>query len=178
MTDYEFLDSVKICHRCRKQKQALGRKFCFDCLEKFREENDKRCDKEREKEYQKRRREIYRQKKEAGVCVRCSKPATHGLYCYECSIKAKKRNIYKAEKRKRARHERGLVPDERRDKGLCLWCGEKAVPGLQCCEKHQKIFKDAGKKAYQANLKNKNNPWINEVEIWKKKNNWKRLENT
>ena len=177
MTEYEFLDSIGICHRCRKQKQAPGRKFCFDCLEKFREENARKYDAEKAKEYQKRRRELYQQKKTEGICIRCSKPATHGMYCYECSIKAKRHSNEMSQKRKRERHERGLVPDIRKEQGLCKWCGEKALPGLQCCEKHQKIFSDAGVKAYEANLRNKNNPWINEVEAWKKRNNWKRSEN-
>lgn len=63
MTDYEFLDTIGICHRCRKQKQAPGKKFCFDCLDKNREECRKRYDPEKAKEYQKRRRELYQQKK-------------------------------------------------------------------------------------------------------------------
>ena len=82
-----------------------------------------------------------------------------------------------AQKRKAERHERILVPDFRKEHGLCKWCGEKALPGLQCCEKHQKIFSDAGVKAHEGNLRNKNNPWINEVQAWKKRNNWKRSEN-
>lgn len=153
MTDYEFLDTIGICHRCRKQKQAPGKKFCFDCLDKNQEECRKRYDPEKAKEYQKRRRELYQQKKKEGICVRCSKPATHGMYCYECSIKAKRHGNEMAQKRKAERHERILVPDFRKEHGLCKWCGEKALPGLQCCEKHQKIFSDAGVKAHEGKFK-------------------------
>lgn len=146
MTDYEWLTKMGLCHKCRKNTVAPGKKFCFDCLEKIHEENVKRYDPEKAKEYQKRRREIYEQKKEAGICVRCSKPATHGIYCYECSIKAKRNRRERAEREKIRRHERGLVPEERRAAGLCLWCGKPAIPGKQCCEMHSQAFREAGKK--------------------------------
>lgn len=63
MTDYEWLTKMGLCHKCRKNKVAPNRKFCFDCLDKIREENSKRYNPEYAKEYQKRRREIYQQKK-------------------------------------------------------------------------------------------------------------------
>ena len=98
------------------------------------------------------------------------------MYCYECSIKAKRNSQKKSEKRKKERHERGLIPDKRKEKGLCIWCGKPAIDGMQCCEEHRKIFSDAGKKGYEANLRNGNNEWVNEVVTWKKKNNWSRSE--
>lgn len=172
-SDYEWLTMMGLCHKCRKEKTAPGKKYCFDCLEKIREVNARRYDPVKAKEYQQRRREIYQEKKAAGICVRCNKPATHGLYCYECRIKTKKNNTEKAIRRRLKRHERGLIPEIRKNSGQCIWCGAPVVPGLSCCEKHQKIFSDSGIKGYEANLINKNNHWINEVEAWKKKNNWK-----
>ena len=127
MTDYEWLTEMGLCHKCRREKAAPNRKFCFDCLEKIREENDKRYNAEYAKEYQKRRREIYHEKKENGICVRCIKPATHGMYCYECYIKQRRRRQERTARAKNERHERGLIPDERKANGLCLWCGENAV---------------------------------------------------
>lgn len=176
MTDLEWLDQMNLCHKCRKERPAPGKKFCFNCLDKIREYNAERYDSQKAKEYQARRRQIYQEKKSAGICIRCNKKATHGLYCYEHSIEAKRRSQKRAQIRKRERHEQGLIPEQRTKDGKCLWCGEDAVPGLQCCEKHRKVFSDAGKKGYETNLRNKNNPWINEVEAWKKKNNWKRSE--
>lgn len=170
ITDYEWLTYMGMCHKCRKQKAAPGRHFCFDCLEKIREENARRYDPEKAVEYQGRRREIYREKKAAGICTRCSRPATHGLYCYECSVKVRRNEIRQAERRKRERHERGLIPKKRRESGLCLWCGEPAMPGFLCCSRHKKIIADAGKKGSEANLRNGNNPWIKEVEAWRKRN--------
>ena len=122
-TDYEWLTEMNLCHMCRKERPAPGRKHCFGCLDKIRARNAKNYDPERERAYRTRRREIYREKKEAGICVRCSRPATHGLYCYEHSIAAKRHNRETADRRKRERHERGLVPEYRREKGLCLRCG-------------------------------------------------------
>lgn len=173
MTDYEWLTSMGLCHRCRNEKVAPEKKYCFGCLDKVREESAVRYDSESAKLYQARRRELYRQKRAAGICVRCSKAATHGMYCYECSIKVKRQEQKKADRRRNERHDRGLVPEIRKQNGRCLWCGSPTEPGIQCCSDHRKIFSDAGKKAYEANLKNGNNSWINEVQAWKKKNNWK-----
>lgn len=164
MTDYEWLTSMGLCHRCRRQKTAQGKKFCFDCLAKIRRENAIRYNPEAAKKYQERRRELYWKKKEAGICVRCSKPATYGLYCHEHSIKEKRRNRMNSERRKWIRREKGLVPDQKKAQGICLWCENKAEPGLCCCSYHRNLFSDAGKKGFEANLRNKNNPWINEVE--------------
>ena len=116
-SDYEWLDRMNLCHRCRKERPAPGRKFCFDCLDKIREENARRYDPGKAREYQARRRELYRQKKTAGICVRCSKPATHGIYCYDHLIAAKRHN------RETARRRCGIVPRqlcEPRARLLCI----------------------------------------------------------
>lgn len=176
-SDYEWLTEMNLCHKCRKQKPAPGKKFCFDCLDVIREDDRRRYDPEKAKQYQKRRREIYREKKANGICVRCSNPATHGIYCYEHNIKQKKRSQERSRIRRIERHERGLIPDERKSEGLCLWCGNPVVDGLLCCEYHKKIFSDAGKKAYETNVQNGNNSWINEVVAWKKRHNWICSEN-
>lgn len=177
MTDKEWISEMGLCHKCRKERVAPGRKHCFDCLERMREDSAARYDSEAAKAYQSRRREIYQQKKVAGICVRCSRPASHGMYCYECSIKVKRHNMATAIRRKNIRHDNGLIPEKRKAEGKCLWCGESVIPGLQCCEVHRRIFYEAGKKAYEANVINGNNVWINEVMAWKKKNGWKISEN-
>lgn len=131
---YAMLDKLNLCHKCEKSRPAPGRKYCFDCLEKIAEYNAEHYDPQKAKEYQPRRREIYRQKKERGICVRCSKPATHGIYCYECSIKAKRKNAATAERRKRERHDRGLIRDRRMKLGQCLRCGKTADSGKYCSD--------------------------------------------
>lgn len=147
MTDYEWLTEMNLCHRCRKEKAAPDRKFCFECLDKIREENRKHYDKQKAKDYQKRRREIYREKKDNGICIRCNKQATHGMYCYEHYLKEHRKSIKRANDAKQERHEKGLIPEERKANGLCLWCGEKAVNGKNACARHMLIFSNAGRKS-------------------------------
>lgn len=144
----KLLDKHNLCHKCEKARQLPNRKFCAECLEKIAQENADRYSPEKAHEYQNRRREIYREKKAKGICVRCTKPATHGMYCYECSIKAKKRNNINAQRRKRERHERGLVPQYRIANKLCWYCG-KAIEdnkhGYACAE-CAKVMSEHGKK--------------------------------
>lgn len=163
-SDYEWLTKMGLCHRCRKEKVAPGKKYCFDCLDKQREENRMRYNPKQAREYQARRKEIYQQKKVNGICVRCSKKATHGLYCYEHAIATRRRSAERADIRKAYRRERGLIPRERKEQGLCLWCGEKAVSRLQCCERHRQIFSEAGKRGKET--------WAKEIDaFWRKKTN-------
>lgn len=147
LTDYEWLTEMNLCHKCRKNRPAPNRKFCFDCLEKIKKENAQRYNPEQAKVYQKRRREIYQEKKEKGICIRCTKKANHGMYCYEHYIKERRRSMKRANTAKVERHERELIPEARKAKGQCLWCGERAVSGTSACEKHIQIFSDAGRKA-------------------------------
>lgn len=168
MTDYEWLTEMCLCHRCRKEKVAPDKKFCFSCLDKIREENRKRYDKQKAKDYQKRRREIYREKKANGICIRCNKLATHGMYCYEHYLKEHRKSIKRANNAKEERHERGLIPEKRKEKGLCLWCGEKAVKGKNACERHVILFSEAGRKAKE------NEKVVNELWRLKKSKNLSR----
>lgn len=142
-SDYEWLDRMNLCHRCRKERPAPGRKFCFECLDKIREENARRYDADKAKKYQARRRELYRLKKDAGICVRCSKPATHGIYCYDHLISAKRHNRNTAERRKIERNERGLVPEKRAAAGLCQKCGSEKPSKQKYCDNCIKKLEDA-----------------------------------
>ncbi len=135
----ELLDKLGMCHKCEKARPAPNRKFCFDCLEKIRESNIARYDPEKAKTYQSRRRELYQEHKANGICVRCSKKATHGMHCYEHYIEQRHRSSINAEKKRIARRERGLIPEYRKENGLCLRCGEP-IDGTgnllcsKCCE--------------------------------------------
>lgn len=156
----ELLDKLNLCHKCEKAPQFPGRKFCAECLEKIAEYNAKRYNPQKAHEYQARRRELYQQKKEQGICVRCSKLATHGLYCYEHSIEAKKRSQINAARRKRERHERGLVPEYRIKNKLCLRCATPIEQGnntLFCnaCREKSSEWSRMADKSY----------WINDNKI-------------
>lgn len=133
---YQLLDELNLCHRCEKAKTVKGKKFCQDCLDKIAIYNAKHYDKDKAQQYQKRRREIYQEKKEKGICIRCNKKASYGLYCYEHSIYAKRRSKEIAEKRRIERLERGLIPEIRERNKLCLRCGNTLdLEGYKLCSK-------------------------------------------
>jgi hypothetical protein len=157
MTNQErlaLLDKHGLCHKCEKSKQLPNRKFCAKCLEKIALSNIERYDPVKAHEYQARRRELYKEHKANGICVRCSQPATHGLYCYEHSIKAKRHSKEMAQKRKRERHERGLIPEHREQNNLCVFCGapveDKQHHGRACnaCAKKMSDYSMKGDKTY------------------------------
>jgi hypothetical protein len=90
-------------------------------------------------------------KKENGICVRCSKPATHGLFCYECSIKQKRSKKKWLQKEKNKRHDRGLIPEYRKENNLCCYCGNPIDSNKhgqacsKCAEKMAEYSKRANK---------------------------------
>lgn len=137
-----LLDKLHLCHKCEKAKPMKNRKFCLECLEKIALSNMKRYDRQKAHEYQTRRRQIYREKKEKGICIRCSKKATHGMYCLECSIKVKRRSQERAQKRKKERHEKGLIPEYRKEYNLCYYCGKP----VEDAEKHGRACNDCANK--------------------------------
>lgn len=156
----KWLDEHNFCHKCGKKKCAPNRKHCFDCLEVIRANNRKRYDSQKAKEYQSRRRELYEQHKKEGICVRCKKAATHGMYCYECSIKEKHRSQERAQQKKRERHERGLIPEYRKLNGLCCFCGEplgERQSYTQCCKTCAEKFSEISYRGDKTPLKQ----WIN-----------------
>lgn len=118
-----LLDKLNLCHKCEKARQLSNRKFCAECLEKLQLINMKKYDPIKAHEYQARRRELYQEKKKNGICIRCSEKATHGLYCYRHSIQEKRKSKNNAQRRKRERHERGLIPEYRKEHNLCCYCG-------------------------------------------------------
>jgi len=150
----KLLDKLSLCHKCEKAKQFPNRKFCAECLEKIQLDNIKRYDSAKAHEYQARRRELYKIKKENGICVRCTQKATHGLYCYKHSIEAKRHSLKNAERRKRERHERGLIPEYRRKNNLCCYCGnpieDKKRHGNACnsCAEEMSEYSYRGNKTY------------------------------
>lgn len=149
-----LLDKLHICHKCEKARQLPNRKFCAECLEKNRLVCAKKYDPFKAHEYQARRRELYQEKKKNGICIRCSKKATHGFYCYRHSIQEKRKSMNRAQKMKCERHERGLIPEYRKEHNLCCYCGapveNKFNHGRACnaCAKKMSEFSRLGDKTY------------------------------
>lgn len=150
-----LLNKLHLCHKCEKARPMKNRKFCPECLEKIALANAKNYDSQKAHEYQSRRREIYREKKATGICVRCIKPATHGLYCYEHSISAKRHSQQRAKSEKSERHERGLIPEYRKEHNLCYYCGKP----VQDAEKHGRACNDCAKEMSEHARKGDKSYW-------------------
>lgn len=129
---YEFYKSKGICVQCGQKDAFPGHTKCPECIEKAYLASRK-CwdDKEKAKKYNKkgskRRRRIYQDRKEKGVCVNCGSPVKQGVYCERCR---EKRNA----KRREGRKEVGEAFRERIAAGVCMYCGGGVVPGYKLCE--------------------------------------------
>lgn len=158
VTDYEWLTEMGLCHRCRKEKSAPGRKYCFDCLDIYKDYRRKSYGKEKERKYSKGKSERRRKKIENGICSICSKKATHGIYCYEHFIYTKRKGIKRNEEIKRKRHERGLIPEYRKENGLCVRCEEELTEEDRC-ENYKMCFSCRKKQSEILKKARENSSW-------------------
>lgn len=129
---YAMLDRNHLCHRCHREKAFQGRKFCPECLEKMAASDAKqyvRMTAEDRKKDADKRREIYHQHKDEGICIRCNRPATYGLYCYEHYIRMKRMSRLAAQKRRRESADRVNVREWRIEHRLCFNCGAPIEDG-------------------------------------------------
>ncbi len=111
MSRYDEYDKDRICHMCKKNPQAPGHKCCFDCLEKSRERAERQrrqataVSKEGYLSLERQRiNAIYKNKRDKGLCAKCGRKATHGVYCYEHYIRAR-RAKYNQKIRENFKHE-------------------------------------------------------------------------
>ena len=137
MTFYEYNKSHGICVQCACEDAVKGKTRCVTCLEKNAEYQRKKIQKETDEQRQLRaeknkvyQRELYRQRKEAGLCVACGKPqsAKSTVYCIDHAIKNQRGN----NKRKKS----GIERHERKSYGKCYVCNEPV--GTKCnsmCDK-------------------------------------------
>lgn len=131
---YAMLDRNHLCHKCHKEKAFPGRKYCPECLEKNALKNAKqleriRANPELAQKLRDYHRARYHQHKDAGLCVACNKPATHGMYCYEHFVKDKRRIQKQTEKGRRDALDRVNVHNYRRENHLCCYCGAPVEDG-------------------------------------------------
>lgn len=164
---YEQLDKLNLCHKCKKNEQFPNRKYCPECLEKAIIANAKcrnnqtaetaATQRANKNEYMKK---LYQERKKNGICLKCTKSATYGLYCYEHSIYIKRQQKKRNEKRRLQRQERGLIPEYRKEHNLCYFCGEpidaaksKRICG-KCAERLHKCGEKGGKKAAEMYKRN------------------------
>lgn len=136
---FEYLDAHNLCHRCYRNERIGKSVLCPACIER----NDLLPrGNPLTAEQKESNRERRKKRKESGICIDCSKPATHGLYCYEHMIARKKAKLRYLEKK---RIERMGIPtawDIRKANHLCRMCGapiEDDNPTLYCnaCRRRQ-----------------------------------------
>lgn len=144
--DYAFYKSIGVCTTCRKKMAVPGKTDCEECAEKKRR-YAARYYKENAEHLKEASKSRYQKRIGSGVCARCSKPATHGIYCYDCFLYQKRKTREKAERNRLKRHEKGLVSERRAMEGKCRFCENIAIPGMTICEEYrEKMRKKKGKK--------------------------------
>lgn len=104
---YEYLKARGRCVKCAKPAFA-GRTLCAECLYKktLRNIDYVLTDEQKAKEYR-RKKERYLERKAAGLCVICGKPAANGcVRCVECLLKDR------LAQREYAREKRAAEPEK------------------------------------------------------------------
>ncbi len=124
-----------LCIKCGKDRAAPGRSLCEACLERGREAQRARYDRRkaagdsyggrnpesRRRMARERTRKRRRERKEAGLCVRCGElaPAEGSVVCEAC------REARRAEEKK--------LYEKRRSRGLCGRCGVEVINNASTC---------------------------------------------
>ncbi len=95
--DYHFYKRLGICVSCGKNKAAMGKVRCEECLAKVTNAVNKnrkeKTDEQKEFDRLKKNaymRELRARKKQNGVCQWCNKPLSQysNLFCIDCRVKS------------------------------------------------------------------------------------------
>lgn len=144
--EYAELKRLSICVQCRKNKAFDGHVSCPECIEKDNNRHARRreimtdADKESRREYA---RQWTQKHKEQGLCIKCSRPAKYGAFCYYHKIESIRYSKARSELRKQ--DDKPNVIEIRKANGLCLRCG-KPIEGNHgtwcddCAEKQRIVF--------------------------------------
>lgn len=122
-----------ICVSCGQQNAVQGETRCLECKFKYRESNSQYYVKHKEELNRKcrdRGKQLYDERKERGICVRCGKrkAQTGKVRCAVCLAKDRQAHI------KKSRAE-GVLPHSMLGNGeYCYTCG-KPVDGTKLCPK-------------------------------------------
>lgn len=151
---YHWYKDNNICVRCRHARAEPNRVMCWKCIEKEKEYDRNKREKNKE-ECKKRDNKKYKRLKEQGICTYCKheKAEKGKTKCKKClAIIRNRRNSKK----------NGIDRSERVSYGLCYTCGKnKLMEGKRVCEIcYQKRIDSISKIMYMP---------VNET--WKEKNN-------
>ena len=123
-----------ICVVCGKRLAEPGRVSCIECLSRGRikkaEKHKKMTEEERKEKNQqinKLHRELYKKRKDAGVCTRCGKrkPMSGRPICIECHARATRNRKTKID---------GIPRSEYPNYGLCYFCGAPTYKDFKECK--------------------------------------------
>lgn len=142
-----FYIEIGVCPMCRKNSLIGTEKLCKECAAKKAETAAKCRDKNRElynKNHREYRKVIYRERKDAGICVRCGKrKAREGKAM--CPICAKKDAEYHRTRYANTKHNVDVPRSERPDHGLCYICGAPIESGKICETCRKRLIKNLQK---------------------------------
>lgn len=133
--DRSFYKSIGICPRCQKNRLYGSEQSCPECRARAANDASRRRGENR-MEYNGQQRiyhaELYRRRKESGICVRCGKRMPEPGYA-ECGICRYKDRM--------AKQIRSGKPDrgDRYLQGLCYFCDNPVKAGYKVCEKHYRL---------------------------------------
>lgn len=158
--NYEWAKKRGLCVQCMKERAAPGRYKCLECLSISVERNyacnAKLSQEEKEKREARNRRNmniLYAERRAAGLCTSCGKPAYKGqAFCYECRLRRNRRQQEKT---------------TRKPAGECRYCERPALPGRQTCVEH---YERNVELIANARTKRKTNPVKDAInDLWKLK---------
>lgn len=158
--DYDFCKSSHICVRCRKERATPGRTTCLACRMAERERHARDYAKHRDEFLRKaaepggrneKNRELYRQRKEQGLCTACGKiNNTKRNTCPRCAAKDR---AFQEKYRKIRNLGKPIWGIER-----CHFCLKPPEKGYKCCAEHLAKLKEIAAKGRESR-KLKNHYW-------------------
>ena len=121
--EYAWYKKHRICVGCYKRTAFHNHVLCEMCIEKKKKQSYNYCRPENsKKKNQELKKNLYRMRKEQGLCVRCGKKALKNhVLCLECNIKNNRR-----EKENRDKSKSHI-------ENKCRWCNNQRVEGKTLC---------------------------------------------
>ena len=164
-TKQAYIDAG-VCYRCRINPIMGSEKTCPECRAKYREWDSKRSEDKKQIDKENSRishNRIRQECRDNGICYICKKrKAEPGKK--RCGICKEKSNRYNREYTHRKSDR--LTKEQRIERGICIWCDNKAKEGKKLCDEHyNKVVCNAEKG------RKPNEEWrrLNDVQIFKMK---------
>ena len=143
LEEKEWLKSHGICTRCKKQDADPGHSLCLICRMDARGRKKPRTE-EQKRQHAENMRRFYAEKRAAGLCMNCSKPAYQGhAHCYHHYI------YYK----RKGRQQNAKRSNNYAELGLCRICGGERREGSKLCETHYQQYAEQMRAANQKRSK-------------------------